>query len=113
MIDNNSPLTEPGVRYFLSASLKKCNEKRIDYEHFLTNLFLFFGFFGILSSVLYYKYKNKISENDKNKNEQKKQTYFLDKIKIMNERVKEEYNLTITNLPKFENEFRLNDKIFL
>ena len=110
---NNFSLTEPGVRYFLSASLQKCNEKRICYESFLINLFLFFGFLGILSSILYYKYKSKLTDKEKKEKEKKKQTYFVDKIKLMSEKKQKEYNLLITNLPKFENEFRPNNKIFI
>ena len=110
---DNFSLTEPGVRYFLSASLQKCNEKRVYYETFLINLFLLFGFLGIISLILFYKYKNKLTEKEKKENEKKKQTYFVDKIKLMDEKIQKEYNLTITNLPKFENEFRPNNKIFL
>ena len=109
----NLKLTEPGVRYFLSASLKKCNENRIYYNTIYLNFFLLFVFCFIVSLILYFKHKNKLTEKEKKQNEIKKQTYFVDKIKIMNEKVQKEYNLAITNLPKFENEFRPNNKIFL
>ena len=53
-------------------------------------------------------------KNDKKekKKRNKKQNYFLNKIKEINEH-KKELNTTITNLPKLESEFSGDTKIFL
>ena len=112
-MEQNPSLIEPGVKYFLKESLTLCNKKRIKNNNIIFNISLFVIFFTVLGGFLYYKYKSKPNDEEKKKIEQQKQTYFVDKIREMEENRKKQYNLTITNLPKFESEFRREDKIFI
>ena len=47
----NASLTEPGVRYFLKETLKQCQQKKIKFYHFWTNIGFFILFIGILASL--------------------------------------------------------------
>ena len=40
-------LIEPGTKYFLSETLKQCNEKKIFKKHIIINFGLFCFFIGI------------------------------------------------------------------
>lgn len=113
MNETTPTLIEPGVKYFLKESLIICNKKKGFDNYIYYNFLLLLSFIVILGGILYYKYKCKLNPKEKKKLEEKKQTYFLDKIKQINEDVKEEFNNSITNLPKFENEFSKDVKIFL
>jgi hypothetical protein len=106
-------LTEPGVKYFLKESLIICNKKRIQENNIYFNLVLLILFFTILGVFLYYRSITKEKKNEKKKTKKKKQNYFLEKIKQINDNTKKQLNMTITNLPKFESEFRTDTKIFL
>ena len=68
-------------------------------------------FFGLLYSV--YQYKKGFTEKEKKNKEKLKQTYFLEQIKKLSEQEQQRLNLSITNLPKFENDFVQYDKKFI
>ena len=95
-------LIEPGVKYFLSETLKNCNKKRTEYNNNLFNLLLFLGLFTFVSLFLYYKFKNRPTKKDLEKKEKLKKYYILNKIKSLNEKAAQERMEMITNLPKFE-----------
>ena len=95
-------LIEPGVKYFLDETLKKCNKKRIEYNNNLFNILLFLGLFISISIFLIYKFKNKPTKKDLEEKEKLKKYYILNKIKSLNEKAAEERMEIITNLPKFE-----------
>ena len=52
-------LIEPGVRYFLSASLEQCHIMKTKYYNLLYNLGLLLAFSTIVGITLYLKYKRK------------------------------------------------------
>ena len=58
-------LTEPGVKYFLSATLKQCNEFRNKYNNVLMNIGLLISFLIVLGLILLYKYKGRLTPNEK------------------------------------------------
>jgi len=62
-------LIEPGMKYFINASLEQCHQFKSKHYNFLYNLGLFIAFISIISIVLYYKYKIK---NNKQLQEEKK-----------------------------------------
>ena len=97
-------LTEPGVKYFLFETLKKCNEKRIHYTNLIFNILMLILFVVITWSILYYKKKNKLTEKEVQKRDIQNQQYILEKIKSIKEEEKKQKNMIITNLPKFESE---------
>jgi len=58
-------LTEPGVKYFMNQVLKQCNEQRFVFTNTVYNLVLFLIFFLIIGGFLYYKYRGKLTPEEK------------------------------------------------
>lgn len=105
---NNSAkpmLTEPGVRYFLNQTLKQCHHIKNNYYNFLINFSLFFVFCIILGGMLLYKYKGKMTPQEKIQKEKEKQQYILSKIKQFEENKKRASQELITGLPSWDSEY--------
>ena len=100
-------LIEPGTKYFLSETLKQCNEKRIFKKHLLVNFGLLFFFVGTLAFYLRFKYKNKPTQQELEKKNIEKSEYILSKLAnvFYENQITEEK--MITNLPKFESDYEL------
>ena len=102
-------LIEPGVKYFLTNTLKQCNNNKNIHFYYWWNMCLFLLFLFILGSLLVWKKKTRMSKEDivTKRAEQKK--YIMDKINLIQktrEKEKEKENrYIITNLPKFESDF--------
>jgi hypothetical protein len=95
-------LTEPGVKSFLNSMLKQCHSFKLDYHNYMINIGLFSLFLFILGGLLYYKYKGKLSEQEKKQRDYEKQQYILSKIKkykIDKQRMNEQL---ITGLPHWD-----------
>jgi len=58
-------LTEPGVKYFMNQVLKQCNEQRFVFTNTVYNLVLFLIFILIIGGFLYYKYRGKLTPEEK------------------------------------------------
>lgn len=98
-------LTEPGIRYFLSETLKQCNINKNKYYNLLINTGLFLGFFFILGIILLIKYKGRLTESEKQQKNLEKQQYILQKIKNFQESKQRARQELITGLPHWENEY--------
>ena len=98
-------LTEPGVKYFLSATLKQCNEFRNKYNNVLMNIGLFIVFLIVLGLILLYKYKGRLTPNEKARKDREKQEYILSRIKQLQENKRRAHQELITGLPNWDNEF--------
>jgi len=95
-------LIEPGVKYFLKETLKRCHTFKESHNIFLLNISLFMGFLVILGVILLYKYKGKLTPKEIQIKDNEKQQYILSKIKnYQDTRLRESQNL-ITGLPKWE-----------
>jgi hypothetical protein len=95
-------LTEPGVKSFLNSTLKQCHEFKVNYYNYMFNIGIFIGFLILLGGLLLYKYKGKLTDDEKRQLDNVKQQYILSKIKnfqISKQRAKEEL---ITGLPHWE-----------
>lgn len=92
-------LIEPGVRYFLDATLKQCQKSREKYESLIFNLVIFLIFSFVIGLVLTYKYKGKMTLVEKEINSAKKQQYIMEKIKTMQQMQTKQQQQLITNLP--------------
>jgi len=110
---NRPSLTEPGVRYFIGETLKNCSKHKFEYNNTLLNTGLFILFFSILGIVVYFSYKNKQEDTDKELENEKKQQYVLNMVKHMNDKQLRKHGDKITDLPEFESEFELTMKKFL
>jgi len=73
-------LTEPGVKYFLSQTLKQCHIIKNNFHNLLFNISLFVGFLLILGIFLFYKYKGRLTPAEIEYKNQEKQQYILSKI---------------------------------
>ena len=98
-------LTEPGVKYFLSQTLKQCHTVRIKYNNLIVNIGLFAGFMVVLGTILLYKYKGKPTLKDRENKDRDKQQYILSKIKQVQETKKRISQELITGLPSWDSEF--------
>ena len=73
-------LVEPGVKYFIHETLKKCNEYRVVYKNHLFNLGMLAAFVLVIVIVLVYKYKGKMSPQETRARDNEKKQYILSKI---------------------------------
>jgi len=109
---NRPILTEPGVSYFLKETLKKCKIKKDVEMNYLMNLGLLITFVAITSSLLYYKFKTRPTEEDREKLKRLKRDYFVNRVRQLESKKAKELQQSITNLPKFESPFELLHKNF-
>lgn len=109
---NRPILTEPGVSYFLKETLKKCKIKKDVEMNNLMNLGLLITFITITSSLLYYKFKTRPTEEDREKLKRLKRDYFVNRVRQLESKKAKQLQQSITNLPKFESPFELLHKNF-
>jgi hypothetical protein len=98
-------LIEPGVKYFLNETLKQCRDFKNKYNNLLINVSLFLFFILILGAILIYKYKGKLTPQEKIEKTKEKQQYILSKIKMLQEEKKRAHQEIITGLPNFSNDY--------
>ena len=108
---NSMPsLTEPGVKYFLRETLKKCNDKRSNYYNMVWNCGFFLLFILVFGIFLAYRKRNKLTTEEKKKKDEEDHAHVMVKIKALRRERKKINNEIITNLPKFENDFETMHK---
>ena len=96
-------LCEPGVKYILSCSLKESRQFKEKYTNYLFNIIMLIIFFGVLASLLIYRYKGKKTKKQIAMNNRKKQEYIMSKLQKLSA-IKETHNTDmITNLPAWSN----------
>jgi len=98
-------LIEPGVRYFLSETLKQCHIFKSKYHNLLINICFFLLFIFILGFILLYKYKGKLTPSEKAQRNYDQQNYILNKIRNFQEAKKRESQELITGLPAWEKDY--------
>ena len=92
-------LTEFSTKYYIRNSLKEVRRFKDKYITILVNVLLFLLFVGVVGGLLYYKYKGKLTPDEKRQKEQEKKMYLFQKLhQISYEKQKESQSL-ITNLP--------------
>ena len=97
-------LIEPGVKYFIHESLKKCNEYRIKYKNHMFNLIIFGAFVVLVGGILVYKYKGKLTSSEKRMKDNEKKQYILSRIKNYQDAKRSAQQELITGLPHWEAE---------
>jgi hypothetical protein len=98
-------LTEPGIRAYFIRSLNECKDRKLEYYTFWVNLCLFGIFVLIVGLTLRYKYKGKLTEEQKKTKHDQDRMYILNKIKDVQIKRQQESNELITNLPRPEHIF--------
>ncbi len=76
-------LTEPGIRDHLLESLEQCKKIKMTYYTYVMNIGLFIFFVGGVATVLYFKKKNKLTQNQKNKKNEDDRLYIVNRIRSL------------------------------
>lgn len=101
-LNNPKPtLIEPGMKYVINTTLNQCHLFRVKYHNFFINIGLFILFVIILGALLIYKYKGKMSDEEKELRERQKEEYIMKQIvnyKASKERTQQSI---ITGLPEW------------
>ena len=103
-------LTEPGVKYFLSQTLKQCHIIKNNFHNTVFNIGLLIAFLLILGLILLYKYKGRLTDVEKHKKNQEKQQYVLSKIKNLQEAKRRAHQELITGWPNWDSEYDIIHK---
>ena len=103
----NPKLIEPGTKYFLSETLKKCNIQKKTKNVFLLNIGLLFFFIITLILYLAFKYKTKPNQKDIEEKNIIKNNYIISKLQNIMNISKIKNKEMITTLPKFESDYEL------
>ena len=98
-------LIEPGTKYFLNETLKKCHIFKENYKNILFNVVLFIAFLLILAIILIVKYKGKLTLEQMKEKELEKKKYILLKIKNYQDSRRREEQELISGLPHWDNEY--------
>lgn len=74
-------LVEPGIKYYVNETLKRCNILKVKYYNYIFNISVLIIFIIILGTILFFRYKGKLSPKEKQKKEIEKQKYIMSKIR--------------------------------
>jgi hypothetical protein len=95
---NNPTLIEPGVMYFLRETLKNCYSLKEYYYNLFFNISVLIIFLIVLGSILYYRYKGKMTPKEQKKKDLKKQQYIMSLLQKYQSNKK---GGSITGLPEY------------
>jgi len=73
-------LTEPGVKTFFRGILKGCSQIKTNHYNTIFNLSMLFVFIIILGGILYFKYKGKLTPEEKEMRKQQEKQYILTRL---------------------------------
>jgi hypothetical protein len=76
-------LIEPGVRYFLSGTLKECRKFKDRNESIIFNISMAGLLFVLIGGFLYYRYKGKLTPAELEIKNTKKKEYIVSKLHQM------------------------------
>ncbi len=98
-------LVEPGMKYFVNETLKKCGEFKEKYKNYLFNLGVLCGLIGVIAGILVYKYKGKLTPQETRVKENQKKQYVLSTIKNYQDAKRTAQQQLITGLPQWDSEY--------
>ena len=96
----NPILCEPGIKSFLRSSLNESHKFKEKYINFFFNLSMLLMFIVILGSMLYYRYKGRLTPNEIALKNRKKKEYIISKLQQL-ATIKKNNNM-LTDLPTFD-----------
>jgi hypothetical protein len=99
-------LTEPGVRNYVLKSLQNCKEFKMTYYTKVVNICLLLGFVLVTAAILYFKYKGKMTTEEKKTKHESDRLYILAKIKQVQLAKQKEKNMILTD-EVFPEHFRI------
>ena len=92
-------LVEPGARYFFQETLKHCRSTKDAQLSAIFNVLAFVSLCTLVGFFLWYKKQNKLTPEQAQKKELRKQIYLAEKLKMVD--MAERRDDMITNLPKY------------
>lgn len=97
----NPDLVDSSSKIYLSNILQKCHGFRTNIYYYVLNIGIFIAFCLLFGTTLYYCYKHKPTEYEKQQKYLKEQEYILSKIKFYQSQYDNSQNdsTRITNLP--------------
>ena len=99
-------LIEPGMKYFLSDTLNRCQQYKKQYYSNWINILGCVILFGGLAMFIYIKISGKLTRDDLDRRDQEKKQYILSRIKLFNDTKKQaEHQTSMTGLPLWQSEF--------
>lgn len=109
----SSQLVEPGMKYFMNQTLKQCCNKKYTFYNQIYNISLGLGLFISFSLFLIYCYNEKRNVAKKRIHAQNSEYYLTNLVKNIQLEERRKKNEMITQLPTFEANQIVNNKIFL
>ena len=103
-MENIPSLIEPGTKSFLNHTLRQCHIIKSKYYNELFNMGVFITLTIVISSILLYKYKGRLTPLEKERKNREKQQYILSKIKKVQESKLRSQQELITGLPNWDND---------
>ena len=103
-MENIPSLIEPGTKSFLNHTLRQCHIIKSKYYNELFNICVFIILSLLVSAVLFYKYKGRLTPLEKERKNREKQQYILSKIKSVQESKLRSQQELITGLPNWDND---------
>ena len=92
-------LTEFNTKFYIRNSLKEVRQFKDKYITIFVNVLLFLLFVGAVGGLLLYKYKGKLTPQEKKRKEQQKKQYLFQKLHQYSYDKQKESQQLITNLP--------------
>lgn len=96
-------LCEPGVKYFLSNTLKECRNFKDKNISFFFNIGATLMFFTAVAGFLFYKYKGRITPSERALKNRKKEEYIMSKLQYLSAIRQKRSQDMITNIPTWAN----------
>lgn len=77
-------LIEPGVKSFLSHTLSNCRQIKEKYYNRIYNILGFILLVCVIGAWLYYRYKGKMSPEEREERSRRQKEYILSKLRLVN-----------------------------
>ena len=98
-------LIESGIKSFYIETLKNCHNIKEKYYNLMFNISIFIIFVLLVSFILIYKYRGKITEEELKEKEEDRKKYILSKIRNYEDAKLREQQSLITGLPYIGTDF--------
>lgn len=96
----NPLLCEPGMKYFVRSSLKESHKFKEKYINLFYNIVMCSMFMAVLFSILYYRFKGKLTPGEVAVKNRRKQEYIVSKLQQLSS-IKQNKTM-LTDLPLFD-----------
>lgn len=102
-VESSAKLIEQGAYLYLKNTLSHCKDHRNHIFRIGLNIGVFLVFVSVISIILYYRYKQKLSPYEENQKQLKEQEYILSKIRFYQGHMRNlniQSDSSITKLPQ-------------